>query len=400
MSGRRRAPERTQLHVAALPFPTPQGTQAVIRTMLESVSADGSNAHLLTYGDGPGPRPSTYTWHGARRAPGASDLRSGPSLRKLAGDAALAAAVRKLDRRLRPRAVVAHHVEAAAACLAARARPMVFFAHTALGPELPTYIPHPPRVLRRALGLGGDALDRWLCRRADAVAAISPALAAALEDISGRAVVYVPPPWPVPAPLAPGERGRARQELRRDIGLDVGPEDEVMLYAGNLDRYQGLDLALRAAARVRRARGSAKMVIATASDTSQLVQDVGDLVLITRLPENEEGRRRLHAAADVAVIPRQAPGGLPIKLLDALARGLPVVAPARAAAGLALDGAAALAANDDPEALAAAIGVVLGSPRAGAEMGERGRLFITDNHSPEHFRAALGRALDEAEGSS
>ncbi|MBW2461939.1 MAG: glycosyltransferase [Deltaproteobacteria bacterium] len=370
-----------QLHVAAMPFPTPQGTQAVVHAMMQALAEDGRDAHLVTYGDGAGPIAPSYRWHSGGRAPGAPAPRSGPSVRKLASDAALTMKLRSLDRRLCPEFIVAHHVEAAAACLAANTRPFVFFAHTALGPELPTYLPRGGGKLGPLVQFAGHTVDRALCRRADAVAAISPNLRDALEDLAGRAVSYVPPPWRVPAPMTPEERHRGRQ----DLGLHT--DDEVILYAGNLDRYQGVEVALGAAARVAGVRPRAKLVVATASDTEAL--DLNAMVITAPLPENEEGRRRLYAAADVAVIPRRAPGGLPIKLLDALARGLPVAAPHRAAAGLPLGDSALLVADDDARALAAAISLALSSPRAAKDVAERGRQFIAREHSPARFLTAL-----------
>ncbi|RLB57501.1 MAG: hypothetical protein DRJ42_00195 [Deltaproteobacteria bacterium] len=381
---------QAQLHVAAMPFPTPQGTQAVLHAMMRALAEDGRDAHLLTYGDGAGPIAPSYSWHAGGRVPGSPGQRSGPSVRKLASDAALAVRLRSLNQRLRPEVIVAHHVEAAATCLAANTRPFVFFAHTALGPELPTYLPRGGGKLGPLVQFAGHTLDRELCRRADAVAAISPNLRDALEDLAHRAVTYVPPPWSVPAPMTREERRQGRQ----DLGLSE--DDEVILYAGNLDRYQGVEVALGAAERVAAVRPQAKLVVATASDTEALELEAGAMVITTELPRDETSRRHLYAAADVAVVPRRAPGGLPIKLLDALARGLPVAAPRRAAAGLPLGDAALLVADDDARALAAAISLALSSPRAVAEVTERGRVFVAKEHSSERFLAALDVASAEA----
>ena len=381
-----------ELHVAAMPFPTRQGTQAVVHAMMNARSGADYDAHLLTYGEGEG-RPSTprtaYTWHRAARlpfAPGA--FQSGPSPRKLALDLALVPTVAALRRRLRPGVVVAHHVEATMACLAglgASSRPLVFFAHTALGPELPTYA---RRALEPLLARAGRRVDVVLCRRADAVAAISPALSAHLEDASGRPAVYVPPPWPVPAPATDEERQRERNALRLEDG------DRAVVYAGNLDAYQGWDLVIGAVTRLRQTHPRARLVVATAADPSPLenaarVLGIAEAVRTVDLPRDEAGRRALHAAADVAIIPRRAPGGLPIKLLDALARGVPTVAAKRATAGLPLERVALVAADDDPEALANGLRTALSAPRAATDLGARGREYVRREHSAERFTHAM-----------
>src|SRR5690606_20899050 len=83
-------------------------------------------------------------------------------------------------------------------------------------------------------------------------------------------------------------------------------------------------------------------LVATASDSRDFANKLARAGLrdATRIvPLGAEGERRaLHAAADLVLVPRASPGGVPIKLLDALARGAPVVAARRALAGLPLSG--------------------------------------------------------------
>ncbi len=82
-------------------------------------------------------------------------------------------------------------------------------------------------------------------------------------------------------------------------------------------------------------------------------------------------------------------GGTPLKLIEALAYGLPVVATARATAGLELsDGEHCLIAEGG-EAFAAAL---LGVLRDGApELGRRGRELVAERYSIETLTALLAR---------
>jgi glycosyltransferase involved in cell wall biosynthesis len=292
-----------------------------------------------------------------------------------------------LVRDLTPRVVVAHHVEAAAATLASGARPTVFFAHTDLGAELPTYA---HRSVGPVLSRAGRVLDAELCRRADRVAAISPFLRDSLSAQVDLPIAYVPPPWPVPPRTTDDDRRRAR----RTLGL--ADDERVILYAGNLDGYQGWPLLLAALAEL----PQTLLLTATASDDAPLRREalragVADRVRAMELPRDEPGRVRIHAAADVAVVPRLAKGGLPIKLLDALARGVPTVAARRAAAGLPLDGAAVLVEDDDPAAFAASVRVLLSASRATEELGARGRSFVRHAHAPARFNDALDALCDQ-----
>lgn len=96
----------------------------------------------------------------------------------------------------------------------------------------------------------------------------------------------------------------------------------------------------------------------------------------------------LYAQASCAVVPLLEGGGTPLKLVEALAHGLPVVATPRAAAGLAVqDGEHCLIA-DGADAFAAAIVSAL---RDGAgEIARRGRQLALQRYSIE----ALGQLLD------
>ncbi len=376
------------LHVAAMPFPTPQGTQAAVRAMLDVLAGIGRPTHLLCYARGAAPIEPAFELHRVRDLPGRDRFRSGPSLRKVAEDALLARALRGLRGRLAPDAVVAHHVEAAAACVAARVRPFVFVAHTDLGPELPTYA---PRALAGVLSRAGNAVDRALSAKARAVAAIAPALRDVLEERTGREVRYLPVPWPVPPAAGTDERLAARARL------SLSDADDVLLYAGNLDAYQGWELVVDALAVVATRRPRAKLLVATASDPEPLLSRARERGLVERVRlaslAGEAERRAVHAAADVALVPRRTPGGLPIKLLDALARGVPTVCAARATAGLDLRGAAMIATDDDADALASGALITLGAPDAARELGARGRAYVVIDHAPERFVAAFDSLL-------
>jgi glycosyltransferase involved in cell wall biosynthesis len=359
------------LHVAALPFPTTQGTQAAIAAMLRAL--EGRSPELLAYAHGDprcAPPPARVTR--LARSYGDRSRRSGPSLAKVMEDGALAATIA----RRRPELVVAHHVEAAAAALLARA-PTIFVAHTALGPELPTYASRGAALLTRA----GDALDRALARRADATVAVSPLLASRLSALADVDVPWLPIPWPLSPPIAREERDRARAEL------GIHRDERIVLYAGNLDRYQGLDALFDAM----RAMPDARLLVATSSDDRM----PGDLRLLRAPLGDEPDRRRVHAAADVVAIPRASEGGLPIKMIDAMARGAPVAAVRRATAGLALDGVIAIA-DDDARALATTLGSLLDDPARGRASAERARQWIARELSRERFLAAYDGAISTA----
>ncbi|MBP7683906.1 MAG: glycosyltransferase, partial [Deltaproteobacteria bacterium] len=205
-----------------MPFPTPQGTQAIVGMMVRALRQQGHQAHLLTYAHGQ-PDPHTAMDVEPRRLPDwprVRATRSGPSLGKLALDLRMVAALRAERARTGARLLVAHNVEAAWACAAAGVAPFVYFAHTSMREELPYYLPRSMHPLSRA---AGDALDRGACIRAASVFALTPALAMRLSPLHPR-VERVLPPFEMPAHAPP-----SRTAARMRVGLPQGAP--IALYA-------------------------------------------------------------------------------------------------------------------------------------------------------------------------
>jgi glycosyltransferase involved in cell wall biosynthesis len=375
------------LHVAALPFPSYQGTQAAIRAMLEASTRAGRNAELFTYAAAGYPLTTSFPVHRTGALPRVRSLRSGPSVAKLLLDVRMRCELQGLVRRLRPSAIVAHHVEAAALTLSLCSVPSVFFAHTDLAAELPSYA---PARHRSWLSWAGARVDRSLATHADAVATISRALSARFGPARAThgAPIYVPTPWCVPDPI----RSDERRDARRAFGLAA--DSCVALYAGNLDAYQdafGMLDALHALADAR----PISLLIATHSEPGAFLRRAALLGVPCRATTlgDEAVRRQIHAAADIAIVPRAVPGGLPIKLLDALSRGLPCVVSPHATAGLALTDSVVCARETSSRALAEAVASLTCAAGLRRTLSERGRNYVSREHSDAAFLSSLDRVL-------
>ena len=374
------------LHVAALPFPSSQGTQAALLAIVLAVAEDaatrGERVALLTYeaGDGRALLPANVEHRRTRPPVSNRSLRSGPSLAKIAEDAALVRALREAPE---PE-IVAHHVEAGLACVLAGRR-FTWVAHTALGPELPLYAPS-RQALAPLLSSAGESLDRFVATRAACVLAISPFLARRIEAQTGVPARVLPTPWPVAAPVGAGERTAAR------TALGLAADHEVVLYAGNLDHYQGLDTAVAAIGALAHRRGRLRWLVASESSPDALLAMAGRAgirgrVVIAPL-ETDAQRRRAHAAADLAIVPRRLEAGLSIKILEALAHGLPTVAVRAATGGFPLEDACRLV-DDDASALAAAIGEVLTEPFVRLALTAAGPAHLARDHGARACLDAL-----------
>lgn len=99
-----------------------------------------------------------------------------------------------------------------------------------------------------------------------------------------------------------------------------------------------------------------------------------------------------YGGADCAVVPLREGGGSPLKFVEALAYGLPVVATPRAAAGLTAEAGTHYLEGDDPAAFAAALVDVL--RRGAPEVARRGRALAETEYSIEALMARLAPADD------
>lgn len=349
--------------VGAFPFPLPQGSQAFFEAQARALMAAGARVTLFTYGRGAGPGPPDLEV--VRTDPRLSPRRlaSGPSFRKPFADAALVAKLIGHQRRDRFHAVLAHNAEAALAALAARVVtrfPVVYVAHTLLGPELPAYGPY---ALARPLERLGRYLDRMLARRADAVQVLSRAAERVLRTTARGRVACIPPGLePSPPPTA-----RATAAICREHGLTPG---RFVLYAGNLDRYQDLDDLAAAAERL-------DVLVAVATHSPYEAPQP----LLTVHVGNPDEARALCFAAAVTVLPRRRPGGFPIKLLQYMEAARPIVARAGVVDGLA-DGRSVwlLDREATPDDLADGIRALLDQPELARALGRGGREVLEAEH--------------------
>lgn len=176
---------------------------------------------------------------------------------------------------------------------------------------------------RRAADPGARRpFDRFACARADALAAPSSDMRAALlaAGIRPRRIAVLPPAADVPA--TPGARPFE--------SLDA----PLLAYAGDLDPASGLDLLLAALQDLRRSRRALRLLVAGGGPRTGALEEriaAGAMNGYVRVTGRLTGRRAADvlARADVAVFPAPADGATlaPSRhLLNAMAQGCAVVA--------------------------------------------------------------------------
>jgi glycosyltransferase involved in cell wall biosynthesis len=180
--------------------------------------------------------------------------------------------------------------------------------------------------------------------------------------------------------------------------LEPIPEP-VVLFLGTLSwppNAEGLERYLRVAHPALRARvPGARLLVAGrgAPDAlASIVRSTSGAELVTDADDDEALYRRARCFVDPSV----GGAGTRVKILNAMARGLPVVATTDAATGLeAADGIELLTAGD-PAAIAAGVERVLTDDGVWHASSEAGRRLVADRYTPDTAFGALDEVLGGA----
>jgi glycosyltransferase involved in cell wall biosynthesis len=301
--------------IAACPFPWPRGTPIRIHRIAESVARRGHAVHVVTYHLGQELADPPFVVHRIRDVPFYRRTSPGPTVRKFfLLDPMLARLLRRLHQEIRFDLVHAHHYEGLlVASHALRDTPIVYDAHTLLASELPTYRLGFPRGWVRAVA---PWLDRHLPRRADRIIAVSETIRRALTTSGASAPerVHVIP------------NGVEWERFPPEPGISA--DGRTVVFAGNLAPYQRVDLALEAFARLHARRPDVRLMIVTDSPFTPfeaLARRLGVRAAVELRQAAFAEQPAILAAATVAVNPRVQCDGIPQKLLNYMAAGLPVV---------------------------------------------------------------------------
>ncbi len=361
-----RGRQLTLVQAAAFPFPTGQGSQVYVRGMARALARRGHRVIVACYGHGLGPSDPEYEVVRTPRVPGYDRMRAGPDLVKPWLDMALAAVLARLARSAD--LIHAHNYEAPLAAYAARLLtgcPVVYNNHNTMGEELHRYFKsRTARGLARGLAWG---LDRSVPRLANAAVAISEEAEGVLREVGCREVSHVPPGVDMD-----DLKGARPEAARRKHGLKGRPW---VVYAGNPDSYQDLEHLVDAVALSR----DLGLLMVSHSAMPALQERASGIPeerkRFVKTPSWEE-TRSLIAAADVAAIPRTRCSGYPIKLLNFLGLGLPVVC----ARGSARDLPGVLRVeNGDIVGLHASLEALCADPVGRAALGEQARQHVEEN---------------------
>jgi glycosyltransferase involved in cell wall biosynthesis len=372
------------LVIAPQPFYQERGTPIATRLLIEALHSAGHEVDVLTYHVGEDPALPGVRVFRAPAVPFVRDVPIGFSVRKLLCDLALGWRLLTLTRR--HRYDVLHAVEEAVflslLVRGARGCRIVYD----MDSSLPEQLLGKYRSLQR---LDGPLrrLERLAIARSDLVLAVCEDLAARVRAYSTSTPVDVIEDVSL---LGDADAGGAVEDLRRDLPANGA----LVMYVGNLEHYQGVDLLLDAVAaltvstplKVVAIGGNAAAVAAYRARAAAL--GIGATVtFLGARPLKDLGA--FLRQADVLVSPRCSGHNTPMKLYSYLAAGKAVLATRIRSHTQVLTDDCALLVEPTAPALASGLEALLHSPALRERLGLAARRLATTRYSVEQFRESV-----------
>lgn len=372
------------LFLAPQPFYVERGTPIAVRLAVETLARAGNSIDLLVYHEGADVAIPNVRLIRAPKPPGVRNIPVGPSWKKIVCDVYFL--WHFLDLALKQRYDVLHVVEESSIMAYAtrwiHKTPYVVDMDSSLAGQLVETFPW----------LGGFArlfgsIENAALRKAVAVLAVCRELAEHARRAGVRAPISV---LEDVAMEGPTERPPGARSLRED--LRILPSVPIVLYVGNFQKYQGVQLLLEAFARTKHAGalvvvGGNSVQIAAARETAKLLGLEGKAHFPG--PRPLEQLSWIMAQAQVLASPRLTGVNTPMKVYSYLLSGVPMAATRIPSHTQVLDDTVASLAPPEPQAFADAIDRLLGDPALRDTLGRAAR----ERAQQEYSRTAFDRKL-------
>lgn len=189
------------------------------------------------------------------------------------------------------------------------------------------------------------------------------------------------------------------EDLRAELGID-GP---MLMYVGNLERYQGIDLLLESFAILRESHPAVQLVVIGGVERDVRKYEARATALAVGGGVHLVGPRPVAALgsylkqADVLVSPRIEGTNTPMKVYSYLDSGVPVVATALPTHMQVMTDNEAALTPAEPASMAATIARLLDDPAERRRLAENAQSLIRREHSWPSFRKRVNALFGELE---
>ena len=385
---------RRVLLIAPEPFFEPRGTPINVAHMCKALTTMGLRLDLATYPQGQDLSLPGLRILRAPRVPGISEVPIGFSWRKVVMDLSLA--LRVFELLMRNKYDFVHAVEESVFLVL----PFSFFGMKVVY-DLDSFISDQlrysgamkaPWLLRLV-----RSLERLALKRAVAAITVCQSLTEAALQLNPSARVYQIEDCPLEESLRTPDPDLV-DKLREDWGLE---ERQVVVYTGNLEPYQGLQLLLEGAQQLNASSIPLTIVVVGGSpaDIENLKPVVRDLqlddtvIFVGHRPPGE--LPEWMALGDVLVSPRTEGENTPLKIYTYMRTGIPIVATDIRSHTQVLDPSTAMLTEPTPDALALGIRQVLSDPEGARQRAAEAKQVAQSRFSFESFKQKLVSAYQE-----
>jgi glycosyltransferase involved in cell wall biosynthesis len=184
--------------------------------------------------------------------------------------------------------------------------------------------------------------------------------------------------------------------MKQELGID----GLMLMYVGNLEPYQGIELLLESFSLVLKATEKADLVIigGQVSDVCRYQQKAHHLGIQRRVhfcgPRPLEHLGEYLAEADILVSPRISGNNTPMKLYSYLDSGTAILATALPTHTQLLDGQVAMLAEPSPKAFSEAMLRLIEDKNLRQKLGHAGKKLVEEHYSYRVFREKLTGLFD------
>lgn len=376
------------LFLAPMPVYQDRGSPIAVKMVLEVMSERGDQVDLVTYHEGTDLDLPHVTFHRIANIP-VRGVRPGFSLKKLVCDFFMLFVIIRLLLRGRYDLVFAveESVFFALIIRLLTGTPYVYDMDSSLAQQMVEKLP--------ALNFLTPALnffERLAVRHALAVVPVCDALGDIARQHDPRQHIVLL--YDVPL-LSEVEMSKP-EDLRAALGID----GQMLLYVGNLEAYQGIDLLLDSFARAADQAPALHLVVIGGKDEhiDHYRRRGAELKLAERVhfvgPRPLDALSHYLAQADILASPRTKGNNTPMKIYSYLDSGKPILATDLYTHTQVLTPEAALLAPPQPEAFASALVQLAGDRALQRQLGDAGRDLIAEKYNYAVYHRTLTGLLD------
>ncbi len=378
------------LMLAPHPFYQERGTPIAVNLLLTALADRGDTVDVVTYSEGENRAyGSGVSIHRIKHKRFLAGIRPGFSLKKLMADIYL---YRTAQRLLQKQSYdVIHAIEEAGFLAYVLGRryhiPYVFD----MDSSMPDQIVNKLKILRPL-----RPLMRWLedfvIRDAAVVVPMCDALADAAKRSGAARVVVLRDVSLLPEHIV--------YDAPRGFRAPFGIQGPAILYVGNLESYQGIDLLLEGFSCLATMHREVTLVLVggRVTDVEHYRARCVALGLADRVwfagPRPVDDMPHLFHDADILVSPRTQGANTPMKVYSYLDAGTPLVATRLPTHTQVMDDQVAMLVDPDPDALARGMQLLLEQPALGCELAERAKRLARERYSPHAFRLGVASIYD------